>query len=542
MIQSDFQTIRKAEELSFKEILPWALIALLMASAPYLYAWLTAPIGATFTGALVNQDDLSTYLSAIRQGQDGHLLFHFTFSPEPWEPLFMLFPYLLLGHVNRLLGISALLWFHLARLAALSFTLVCILFWVRVMLPGSRTMQRTGWLFIVFGGGLGWLLYPPLAQLPDTIRYFPDLALPELTFSLISHNAPHYAAGLGLLLLLFICLQKLKQPDASWRWVGSGAVLVIGLAITYVYHVFVMALVVAMYGALLIYQQRRLPWRTLCMLGAPFLPLLPFIYYYFIVATRDPQWATYANETHVIAPPPPLGLLLGLGLLAVLALAGLRRWLRDRQEKLVLIWLISNLLALYVPLVLYRGRFTLGLIVPVATLAAYGWETTVFPWLIQKSPTLRPASLHRSIIWITIPSTMLSWLFFWQALSLNKGFPNYLSSADVEAAHWLATNTNPAQDLILAYYPLGNFLPAVADTPVFLGQFFWTPDFSGKLRQIEQFWDVSTSSNWREGFLDEWRITYIVQGSFEQGLAAGAIQPPGRLVYDRSGIRIYEYP
>lgn len=542
MIHINSQSVRKAEELSFKEIVPWMLVALLIASAPYLYGWLTTPVGATFTGALVNQDDLSTYLSAIRQGENGRFLFHFTFSPETWEPRFMLFPYLLLGHINRLLGGFPLLWFHLARLAALSFTLVCVLFWVRIMLPGSRAMQRTGWLFIVFGGGLGWLLYPSMAQIPGALRYFPDLALPELTFSLISHSAPHYVAGLGLQLLLFICLQRIGQVNASWRWAGFGVILTTLLATTYVYHVFVIALVVVLYAAYLIYQRRRLPWRALFMLGVPFLPLLPFVYYYFIVATRDQQWATYANQTHVIPPPLPLGLLLGLGLLALLALVSLRHWLRDGQEMLVLIWLISNLLVLYVPVVLYRGRFTLGLIVPVATLAAYGWETAVFPWLIQKSPTLRPASLRRMIIWLIIPSTLLSWLFFWQTLSLNKGFPNYLPTADVEAAQWLAVNTDPAQDLVLAYYPLGNFLPVVADTPVFLGQFFWTPNFNDKLTRIEQFWDISTSSDWREAFLDEWGITYIVLGSFEQGLAAGAIQPPGKLVYDKSGVRIYEYP
>lgn len=534
--------MHQEESLSFKEMLPWAIVAIVMAMTPYLYAWFSAPEGARFTGALVNHDDLSTYLSAIRQGENGRFLFHFTFAPEPWEPRFMLLPYLLLGHLSRLLGsLPTLLWFHLARLAALSFTLVCVWYWVRTMLPASRTMQRTGWLFIVFGGGIGWLLYPPLAQIPGALRYFPDLALPELTFSLISHNAPHYIAGLGLQLLLIICLQRIGQSDASWRWAGFGAILTTLLATIYVYHIFVIALVVAFYAALLVYQQRRLPWRTLFMLGLPFLPLLPFVYYYFIVATRDPQWATYANETHIIAPPPPLGLLLGLGLLALLALAGLRRWLGDRQEKLVLIWLTSALLALYLPLVLYRGRFTLGLIAPVATLAAYGWETAVFPWLRQKSPTLRPASLRRMIIWLVIPSTVLSWLFFWQSLSLNKEFPNYLPTADIAAAQWLAANTDPGQDLILAYYPIGNFFPTLSDTPVFLGQFFWTPDFDGKLTQIEQFWNPETSDEWRVQFLDQWRITYIVQGSFEQGLAADTIQPPGRLVYDTANIRIYKY-
>ncbi|MBK8935547.1 MAG: hypothetical protein IPM76_25145 [Chloroflexi bacterium] len=57
----------------------------------------------------------------------------------------------------------------------------------------------------------------------------------------------------------------------------------------------------------------------------------------------------------------------------------LLNWLRDGQEKLVLIWLISNLLALYVPVVLYRGRFTLGLIVPTLAQLSGRWMKRPFP-------------------------------------------------------------------------------------------------------------------------------------------------------------------
>ena len=55
------------------------LMLFVVASIPELMATVLSPEGMRFTGALVNLDDLNTYLSAIRQGAEGHWLFTPTF-------------------------------------------------------------------------------------------------------------------------------------------------------------------------------------------------------------------------------------------------------------------------------------------------------------------------------------------------------------------------------------------------------------------------------------------------------------------------------
>lgn len=85
-----------ASELRFRTLLPWVIFALSLTLLPYLLGWLATPAGTVFTGSLVNHDDLSIYLSAMRQGADGRWLFHFTLSPEPWQDRLMLLPYILI--------------------------------------------------------------------------------------------------------------------------------------------------------------------------------------------------------------------------------------------------------------------------------------------------------------------------------------------------------------------------------------------------------------------------------------------------------------
>ena len=107
------------------------------------------------------------------------------------------------------------------------------------------------------------------------------------------------------------------------------------------------------------------------------------------------------------------------------------------------------------------------------------------------------------------------------------------------AANWLAEQLT-ADDLVLAYYPIGNYLPAVTPGRVFVGQFFLTSDYEGKLALAEQFWQTD-DAGWQARFLDEWAITYVFQGTFEQALGPDQAEPPpGRVVYQRDGIIIYQ--
>jgi hypothetical protein len=537
-----------ATPLTWRTLLPWMLLALFGSQLPYLIGWFASPADWVFSGILANHNDFSAYIAAMRQGAEGNWLFHFNFSPEFWQPKLMLPLYLAAGKLIGPFSQAFIFWFNVLRTLAFLATLICLLLWVKQVLPANGRARLTAWLLIVFGGGLSWIIWPATASLAVPFTYFPDISMPEFTTLLISINPPHYMLGLALEVLLFACVLRMSQNGSNVKWAIAGTMAALGLGLVYVYHSAVVGAVIGVYLLALAWQQGKIPWRSWLYGGIILAPLVPLLFYYGYWVNRDPAWATYVNSgLNEITPPPLLGLVIGFGLMGVLAVIGLRRWLETGQTLLVPIWLLVNLILMYVPVVQYSGRFTLGLIVPVGTLAAYGLEEVLLPWLrqrpfYQRFGRLTPTpyeTLRRVFLLFTIPAALMMILSLTQNVALIRDFPNYLPAGELKAAQWLAENSGP-QDVVLAYYPISNYLPSIADSRVFAGQFFLTLDFDNKTSQVERFWDVDTADSWRDSFLQEWDITYIYQGRYEQQIMKGDVQPPGEMVYQAEGVTIYQ--
>lgn len=540
MLQNDAMSADKS--LSFRDVLPWMLGFLALTNLPYLAAWLLPPPGKQFVGAFVNPDDLSTYLAAIRQGAAGRWLFHNPFSPEPWQPKLMLLPYLLVGKLAGLIGGGPLLWFHLFRVTAVILTLTIILLWIQTIFPQRQRWQTTGWLVVVFGSGLGWLV----AILRLTPGLPPDLAMPEWSVLMALFHTPHFALGLGLELLLFITVHQMITADKGLAWAGWAAVCGVALAVTYVYLIPVVGLVIGLVLLAEAVRQRRIPWRVWRYGVVVLLPLTLLLLYYAVIANRDPYFANYARYDHIVRPPSFLLALIGVGMLGILALVGSRRWLRQQRPFLLPIWIVTNGLLMYLPIVQYSGRFALGLMIPVATMAAFSLEDLVLPWLATRpfyrvfsrlTPT-PAATLRRAFLLLLVPSTLITPLLLVKTAVTTTDFPTYLADGEAAAANWLAANST-AGDLTLSYYPMGNYLPRAIPGKVFLGQLFLTTNKDEKLALTEQFWRAETSSAWRAAFLDEWGIDFVYVGQYEKALAGADIVVPGTAVYDQSGVTIY---
>jgi len=169
----------------------------------------------------------------------------------------------------------------------------------------------------------------------------------------------------------------------------------------------------------------------------------------------------------------------------------------------------------------------------------------ILPWLAQRpfytrfsqwTPTPY-ASLRRLFLFLVVPSTIILPFLLTKTAVTTPDFPTYIPTSEISAANWLSQNSS-ADDLILAAYPMGNYLPRLILGKVFLGQLDLTTNLPGKLALVEQFWQPETSLAWREAFIQEWGIDYIYIGQYEAELGDTAVSLPGDIVYNHNNVII----
>jgi hypothetical protein len=532
-----------AKPLTFITSLPWLLLVVGLISLPYVTGWLGTPENTVFTWALLNPDDMGVYVSAMRQGAHGEWLYHFTYSPEPWQPRLMLTLYLLIGKITALAAIPTVITLHFWRTIFAITAVYALIFYVRTIFPHQVRLQWTAWLLILFAGGFGWMA---IMVTPDATRFSPDLASAEGSTVVALFNTPHFALGIALQALFFsFFVQMLQNNGHQMRWAALAAITAVFNTLTYVYHLAVIGLVVGLMMLWTATQQRSIPWRLWGMGAIIILPLLPLLGYYAFGANGDPFWIQYTQVDHVISAPPFWGLLVGLGGVGILAVIGSWWWWKKKRPLLIPLWAIVQIGLLYFPGLQFTARFGLGLTIPAATMAAVGLENVLLPFLARKIPNerikrLTPtpyATTRRVILILLVPSTLMSMLLFVQSPRWQPEFPFYLPAADVIAAEWLGGEVDETA-VTLTYYPLGNYLPRVYDGKVFMGQLDYTTNLDEKVQLYEQFW-IGMTPDQQTQFLTEWGITHIIAGTYDAPFTQNGIGIDDALIYEKDGIRIW---
>jgi len=276
-------------------------------------------------------------------------------------------------------------------------------------------------------------------------------------------------------------------------------------------------------------------------------PLAPLFLYYAFWTGGDPYWIRYTQIDHVIVPLTPVALLLGLGGLGLLAIPGIWWWIRAGRTLLLPAWAITNIMAAGLPIFSFSSRFALGLLVPVAMLAAIGLERVILPsvaraGIYERFAKLMPtpeATTRRIVLILLSPSVLATLLLFARVAFTNPDFPYYLPQADVVAGQWLGDSA-AASSVTLADYPMGNYLPRVYAGKVFLGQLDFTTDLPGKLAVSQRFWDGSMSADEQRSFLQEWGITHVFIGTYEKQLQKETGTPYGQVIYDKNDVIIVQ--
>ena len=512
------------------------IIFMIFICLPEIITIATTPDDMVFNGTFVNIDDMSVYLSAIRQGSEGKWMFTSQFTPEPQQPILAYIPFLMTGKLQNIVGGSTLLWYQSLRVASLLFALYGISKLASGIFPHQPQIHLSALWILLFGSGISWLL---MASVDDIPAFSADFRTPELNLASSTLSAPHFLIGIGCqALILYAVMNILTKPR-----IFDLAKLFIFLSLLTLSYPFLIPVDGLIFVALLSFQgikQRGIPWKKLGYLVSGSLPMIFFLFYYGIVLTNNSSLASTLVENNQIEPPNLLGLISGYGLILFFALYGTRSLGNQVNQNLLLIWIILNLLCLYLP-VSFSGRFVLGLFIPLSLVAALGIEKIVKIRLNWKSSKMlkSPDSLRKILVILTVPSTFL--LLFWTVSSAqsNPNYPYYLPKREVIALKWLADHTTE-EDLIFADYPISNFIPRYSPARVFLGHLNLTINLKEKISLQQKFWDSTTDPAWRSKLIEDWGITYLYVGKFEIAHYDQSFPLPGELVYDQNGITIFK--
>lgn len=527
----------------------WVIVlsGLLVALTLVPYAWALATNQSQddwqFMGMLSNPQDGATYLSKIEQGREGNWLFELRHTPEDHDGAGFHTFYLFLGHFARLTGLSSLVVFHLARVATGLFMYISIYqlgatIWVRLR------PRRLFFTLLAVGSGLGWL-----TAVMDWSSSTADLIIPEAFPFYSAYTNPHFPltiACLSLIVAVYVVVfRRGYQQEPSVDNGGLGLMLLtMVVALIQPFALLPIGGALAAYVMARAYLTREFPVHELRWASMVVLPAIPFAVYDLAVFRFNDVMALF-NEQNQTPSPAPWSYLVGYGLLLIIAVPGLiravRRFERD-GDQLMLLWLIINVVGLYMPFNLQR-RLAIGLIIPLVYFAVRALEDY---WFYRVPRDWRAPAMIALIVFL-VPTNILV-----LGVPLVGAVANPDSGLDtgllIETDYWRAIqwldNHGPAEAVVLASPKISLWIPAYTNKRVVYGHPYETIHAEEREAQVEAFYageDCETLLGGDLGFV----VKYIIYGPREAQLAANnestTPQPTaGRCVLELPDERIQE--
>jgi hypothetical protein len=498
---------------------------------PYILGAAHATDDRVFGGFVYAVEDCYSYVAKMRQGAEGAWLFHLPYTPEP-HPGSLFVPFhILLGKVAPLLPgddlTTRMVWvYHGARLA-LGLGLLLTTYRFLAALCASVAVRRLAWLMVAFGGGLGWLLL--LLRQSNWLGSMPlDFILPDGFTFLVLYSLPHLALARTLLLLGLLVMWKawhildgsgatpMGRPtrSTSHRWAILAGLLWLLMGLIVPFYVAVVWAVTGAAWVVLGIRSGRPRWREALAAVLAGLVSIPIVVYSAWTFLTDPVYALWAAQNLVLSPHP-LHYLAAYGIpLAFAGLAAGGAWHSQGPEWLALAWVAVVPLLIYLPFNLQR-RLVEGVQVPLSLLAALGITR-----LGVRGTRLR---IVTGIVLVVLPLTN-GLLVLGNSLAL-QGLPApiYRVADEVAVLDWLSAMVDP-DDVVLASFETGNYLPVRVGARVFVGHGPETIRADEKRLLVARFFDPDTDDAWRQELLSEYGVDYVFWGPSERRLGAADIE------------------
>lgn len=482
----------------------WLLptIVVVLRALPFLHALSLEPAPGTAVlqvGYLPK--DFLTYLAFARQAaEDASLLFYDPFTTEPHSPRFILPFFWLLGRLSACTGAPPTLLLELVR-APLVFLFFGVVWWfLRPILPETRTRLLAATLIGFSGGIEGWVRpFADALPAPVAVEVLGSTAhlFGWSTFAAMFN--PVWVAGLTLTL---VALRPLLRPDGP---ADGRELLLVGGAFfagfwIHPYSAIVVVAVATTYVVLGWIFERRIERGRLGGLAA-LLPPLALVATVSRWQTQDPIYVAASSNA---LGPNDLAIFwwpITIGALLVFALRGAQAWVAaEHPYRLPLFAWVMAIVLLHSSPVLNGYHFVFHLHLPLAIVGAVGLREA---WLAWNTDRLPARVVTAALVLALAPSA-----FFVTRDSID----------DVERENRMPASYGkivstlsglPAGNALVPA-PLGNVLPAFTPHRVWIGHWFLTPDALARGRHYQELVDGTADPAALRRLIDGQSIRYAV--------------------------------
>ncbi|MEM7333472.1 MAG: hypothetical protein AAF490_15390 [Chloroflexota bacterium] len=569
------------------QLLLFCTVVAFLMQLPYLLGYLTTPEGVFYTGLIMNPEDSQTYWAKMTQGFNGAWAYTIPFTTEAHEPAYVGIFYVWLGQLARLLGISITAVWHSSRIVA-TIILFMTVYWFIGLFVGNRglvtgdqnhqspmtnpqlpNLHQFTFLLAIFGSGLGWLLF--ILQAPYWLSAFPvDFKQPGAHLFFTAMTFPHITLGTACILISLGMLHKFgleerkeKKEKISQGWYLPFTIhhlpvtilfalsnLLLGIA--YPFLIYLVAGTALLLGLYLMWQKRGVPWLYGGLTAVGFIIPAPLNLYYVSVLQTNEVFKAW--DVQAITPSAPWPhYLIAFGPYLWFAWVYWRNSQQNRDQTIILYcWILTVILLLYAPLNPQR-RFIQGVQVPLAILTGLAVVQIILPRWVQSKrwqsivarPRYETKKLARLLGVIFLLFMCLSNIYLWSDITriatLTQPAPLFRSEDEFEAAKWLREEN--LSTTVFGTMQTGNLIAAQNGTPVFIGHWAETVDYEAKLVQGEQFFDPTTTDEWRKQLLNQHNIDYVWLGPQEDPANQLDLESIDflTLLYENSTISIYKF-
>ncbi|MCL4360211.1 hypothetical protein M1555_03095 [Patescibacteria group bacterium] len=500
--------------------------AVLLSLSQTILYWLKTPSGTYYSFAHNYIEDYYWYLQLMRQGWEGMWKATSWLTPEVYPAQFVNPFFLFLGHIARWSGIGIPQVYTLARVGgAMGLYLLIILLAARLY-RGSAVKRVTGVVFAVFGTSWwGWVNGAPAVA--PLVHAWTALD-PVFRMSYIPHHLWSKTAMLAA--FVFLTGQSGVRKNRLHLFLPAVAVILMSF-ISPVTIVTFAATVVLWLG--LEYLTRTSSRRALIPLGMFALsPAVLIAWYHRMIEGGVFPWNSYNlwETTHYAISA--LSYLEALGPLFLLFLAGLPFLGKSRPGRLLIAWVASGWLLLFVLapfLPLTNSRYLDGYqFIPIGVGAVAGvWQVAAF--LGKKISCSGNIILYGCIALILLYSALGLWASIRQEYGYileNSENPQvYVPDTLIKVFTYLRTHAAP-RSLVMAPYWIGTMIPALTGDRVIAGHAVMTEYSPEKQADLTAFYRDMTSAEARSVVL-KYHPGYI--------LTAGTTTAPYGTVAYRSG-------